>query len=107
MIFIGTETIYFHSQTDFRHPFLNKTIVFTGALATMTRRAAAKLAIDCGAVIHGAVTEHTDFVVLGDKRRGISTKQQRAEKLIHDGAAIQLLVEDDFLWILSMQKGMQ
>lgn len=101
------EAIHFHTQPAFEHPFLNKTIVFTGALSTMTRSVAAKLAIDCGAVIHGTVTEHTDFVVLGDKRRGVSTKQQRAEKFMYDGAAIQLLVEDDFLWILSMQKGMQ
>ena len=90
----------------FQHPFVGKTIVFTGALSTMTRSAAAKLAISCGATVHGTVTERTDFVILGDKRRGISTKQQKAERLIQDGAAIQLLVEADFLWILSMKKGM-
>lgn len=97
-----SECIYFHAR--YTHPFFNKNIVFTGALSTMTRATAAKLAIDCGAVVHGTVTECTDFVILGDKRRGVSTKQQRAERLIAKGAAIQLLIEDDFLWIVAMEK---
>ena len=87
------------------HPFYKKSIVFTGALSTMTRSTAARLATNCGARVYGAVTEHTDFVILGDKRRGISTKQQRAEQLIAQGANIQFITEDDFLWILSIEKG--
>ncbi|WP_155593124.1 BRCT domain-containing protein [Lysinibacillus cavernae] len=86
------------------HPFFNKQIVFTGALSTMTRSEAAKKVKACGGLLQGVVTQQTDFVILGDKRRGISTKQHKAEQLINQGQDIQLLIEDDFLWLISMQK---
>ncbi|MEK4427538.1 BRCT domain-containing protein [Solibacillus sp. FSL K6-1523] len=91
---------------SFRHPFYNKQLVFTGALSTMTRSEAAKRVRNCGGFLQGAVTTETDFVILGNKRRGISTKQQKAEQLIDLGTDLQLLVEDDFLWLLSMETGM-
>lgn len=99
-----SDVIYFAPPSDFSHPFFGKSLVFTGALSTMTRTTAAKLAKDCGATIQGNVTEQTDFVILGDKRRGMSTKQQKAERLIQQGAAIQILVEADFLWLVAMDK---
>lgn len=99
------KAIQLYENKTFTHPFYEKTIVFTGALSTMTRSTAAKLATGCGARVHGVVTEQTDFVVLGDKRRGISSKQLKAERLIAAGADIQLLIEDDFLWVLSIEKG--
>lgn len=89
------------------HPFRNKQIVFTGALSSMTRSEAAKKVRALGGILQGAVTKETDFVILGNKRRGISTKQLKAEKLINLGSAIQLLVEDDFLWVLSSYRNVQ
>ncbi|MEG0471924.1 MAG: BRCT domain-containing protein [Solibacillus sp.] len=101
------EVIYLtDSNESLKHPFYRKQLVFTGALSTMTRSDAAKRVRACGGNLQGAVTAETDFVVLGNKRRGISTKHQKAEQLIHLGFDLQLLVEDDFLWLLSMEKGM-
>ena len=85
------------------HPFYNKQIVFTGALSTLTRVEAAKKVRACGGNLQGAVTKETDFVILGDKRRGVSSKQLRAEQLISLGVDIQLMLEEDFLWVLSMK----
>lgn len=89
------------------HPFNNKQIVFTGALSTMTRSEAAKQVKVCGGSLQGAVTPQTDFVILGDKRRGISTKQRKAEQLMSQGHDIQLIIEDDFLWLISMKDDIQ
>ncbi|WP_332647819.1 BRCT domain-containing protein [Lysinibacillus sp. 54212] len=86
------------------HPFYNKRIVITGALSTMTRSEAAKKVRAFGGIMQGAVTQDTNFVILGNKRRSISTKQQRAEGLISLGYDIQMIFEDDFLWLLSMPK---
>ncbi|MDM5250994.1 MULTISPECIES: BRCT domain-containing protein [unclassified Lysinibacillus] len=85
------------------HPFYNKQIVFTGALSAMTRSEAAKRVRACGGIMQGTVTPDTDFLILGDKRRGISTKQLKAEKLISLGLDIQIIIEDDFIWLISMQ----
>nr|WP_106779426.1 BRCT domain-containing protein [Lysinibacillus timonensis] len=86
------------------HPFYNKQIVFTGALSTMTRSEAAKKVRAFGGILQGAVTKETDFLILGDKRRGISSKQLKAEQLMRLGIDIQILPEGDFIWILSMPK---
>ncbi len=96
------EIIFTTHDNPITHPFHNKQIVFTGALTTMTRSEAAKRARLCGATMQGAVTRDTDFVVLGDKRRGKSSKQLKAEQLILFGHDIQLIEESDFLWILSI-----
>ena len=86
------------------HPFYQKNLVFTGALSTMTRHAAAQKASAFGAIMQGAVTAHTHFVIVGDKRRGISTKHAKAQHLIALGHDIQLLEEADFLWLLSFNE---
>ncbi len=86
------------------HPFYNKQIVFTGALSTMTRSEAAKKVRACGGIIQGTVTKETDFVILGNKRRGISSKHSKAEQLMSLGLDIQIIPEDDFIWLISMQK---
>ena len=89
-------------NTTFTHPFTNKHIVFTGALTGMTRSSAAKLATQCGAIIQGAVTAQTDFLILGAKRRGISSKHQAAIRLQLEHEKIQIIEEEDFYWLLSM-----
>ncbi|EAZ85323.1 DNA polymerase III subunit epsilon [Bacillus sp. B14905] len=97
--------IFFSDPTEsLPHPFYHKQIVFTGALSTMTRSEAAKQVKACGGFLQGTVTQQTDFVILGDKRRGISTKQRKAEQLMNYGEDIQILIEDDFLWLISIPK---
>ncbi|QCR32013.1 BRCT domain-containing protein [Lysinibacillus sp. SGAir0095] len=86
------------------HPFCNKRIVFTGALSTMTRSDAAKKVRTLGGILQGAVTKETDFVILGKKRHGKSSKHLKAEQLISLGYDIQILLEDDFMWVLSIPK---
>ena len=89
-------------NTTFTHPFTNKHIVFTGALTGMTRSSAAKLATQCGAIIQGAVTAQTDFLILGAKRRGISSKHQAAIRMQLEHEKLQIIEEEDFYWLLSM-----
>ncbi|MER1999907.1 MAG: BRCT domain-containing protein [Lysinibacillus sp.] len=93
------EFIYFEDE-QLVHPFLHKKIVFPGTLTTMPRSEAVRCLKPFAVTLQGGVNGETDFVVLGDKRRGISTKQRQAEKLIALGHDIQLLSEDDFLWLL-------
>lgn len=85
-----------------RHPFNNKQLVFTGSLSMMTRSEAAKKVRACGGMMQGAVTKETDFIILGHNRRGVSTKQLKAEQFIRLGMDIQMISEDDFLWLISM-----
>ncbi|MGN4128204.1 BRCT domain-containing protein [Lysinibacillus sphaericus] len=99
------EVIFFCDPSEcLMHPFNKKQIVFTGALSTMTRSQAAKKVRVFGGIMQGAVTQETAFLILGDKRRGISTKQLKAEQLISHGIDIQIIPEADFLWLISMHK---
>lgn len=68
----------------------------------MTRSEAAKKVRACGGIMQGAVTKETDFIIIGKKRRGTSVKQLKAEQLINLGNDIQMIGEDDFIWLLSM-----
>lgn len=97
----NTEIIFLSEHL--MHPFYTKHIVFTGGLSTMTRSEAAKKVRTYGGIMQGAVTKDTDFVILGKKRRGISTKHAKAEQLISLGLDIQIIDEDDFLWLIAMQ----
>ncbi|MFC7686985.1 BRCT domain-containing protein [Ureibacillus sp. GCM10028918] len=99
----NTEVILLSNPSKhFVHPFYNKRIVFTGALSTMTRSEAAKKVRAFGGTLQGAVTKETDFVILGSNRRGISSKQSKAEQLISLGVDIQIMFEEDFIWVLSI-----
>lgn len=86
------------------HPFFNKQIVFTGAISSMTRSEAAKKVRNFGGILQGAVTKETDFVIVGNKQRGKSAKLLKAEQLISLGHDIQIIVEDDFIWLLAIGK---
>lgn len=97
------EPIYFSHQEKMTHPFAQKNLVFTGALSSMTRSTAAKLAKACGATIQGAVTEQTHFVIVGDKQQVKSSKYMKAEQLIFKGSDLQLLEESDFLWLVAIR----
>ena len=99
----STEILFLTNPSQhLKHPFHNKQIVFTGALSTMTRADAAKKVRACGGIMQGAVTKETDFLILGKKRRGISTKHKKAEQFISSGIDIQILNEDDFFWLISI-----
>ena len=99
---MNLKNIVLTENTAFTHPFMNKYIVFTGALTAMTRSSAAKLATQCGAIIQGTVTAQTDFLILGAKRKGISSKHQAAIRLQQEHEELQIIEEEDFYWLLSM-----
>ncbi|MEO8066147.1 MAG: exonuclease domain-containing protein [Flavobacteriales bacterium] len=83
--------------------FYGRTVVFTGALSSMTRSEAQQVIVDIGGSIAGGVTKATDYLVVGQQDYrlvgddGMSTKQEKAVKLTAGGAAIEIVSEADFL----------
>jgi DNA polymerase III subunit epsilon len=83
--------------------FYGRTIVFTGALSSMVRPAAQQAIADIGGIIGNGVTKDTDFLIVGQQDYrvvgddGMSSKQDKAIKLIHKGSSLEILSEDDFL----------
>jgi len=89
---------------DPSHPFFGKTVVFTGALESMTRRSAFQRVYDVGGTPGDGVTKETHVLVVGEQdiRRlaegeTMSAKQRKAHDLRAKGQDIQLIGEDDFL----------
>lgn len=92
------------SEFDPEHPSSSKTIVFTGALASMTRREAFKSVYDVGGKPGDGATKETNVLVVGEQDirhvadgETMSTKQRKARDLRAMGRDIQLNGEDDFL----------
>ena len=82
--------------------FYGRTVVFTGTLSSMVRVEAQQLIADIGGINGGGVTKDTDFLVVGQQDYrvvgddGMSTKQEKAVKLIEKGSTLEILSEDDF-----------
>lgn len=83
--------------------FYGKTVVFTGTLSSMIRSEAQQLVADIGGVVGGGITRETDFLIVGQQDYrvvgddGMSSKQEKAIKLLEKGSSIEILSEDDFL----------
>lgn len=83
--------------------FYGRTVVFTGALSSMVRAEAQQTIADIGGIIGNSVTRDTDFLVVGQQDYrvvgddGMSSKQEKAVKLIEKGSSLEVLSEDDFL----------
>ncbi len=82
-------------------PLAGEVITFTGALS-LTRREAAKIANELGAGVAPSTTKKTTILIVGtqDSSKIVgdkSSKHRRAEELINDGHAIEILAESDFL----------
>ena len=83
--------------------FYGRTVVFTGALSSMVRAEAQQTIADTGGIIGNSVTKDTDFLVVGQQDYrvvgddGMSSKQEKAIKLIEKGSTLEILSEDDFL----------
>jgi DNA polymerase-3 subunit epsilon len=83
--------------------FYGRTVVFTGTLSSMVRASAHQTIADVGGNIGGNVTRDTDFLIVGQQDYrvvgddGMSTKQEKAIKLIEKGSMLEILSEDDFL----------
>lgn len=91
------------TEFDKNHPFYHQTLVFTGALKSMIRKEAAQKVVDLGAKCGNSVTKTTNFLIIGDydlKQYGNgfkSSKMKRAEQLLNDGQAIEIVGEREFL----------
>jgi DNA polymerase-3 subunit epsilon len=92
------------TEHDPQHALYGQTVVFTGALASMTRREAFQRLVDVGGNPGDGVTRDTNVLVVGeqDLRRlaageTMSAKQHKALALRALGQDIQLIGEDDFV----------
>lgn len=95
------------SELDETHPFFGREVVFTGTLTSMRRADAAQLVVNCGGIFSDTLRKTTNFLVLGMqdalKLNGNekSAKVQKAEKLLAQGADIQVVGENEFLMLLN------
>ena len=78
--------------TNDAHPFFGKTMVFTGTMPTLERKAAQALALEVGAKVTSSVSKKTDFVVAGAEA---GSKLTKAEAL-----GVKVLDENEFLQLL-------
>lgn len=74
------------------HALDNKNIIFTGALATLSRHEAKILAERSGANVLSTISKNIDYVVIGDKAGSKLTKAQQL--------SLTIISEDDFLQLL-------
>ena len=83
--------------------FYGRSVVFTGTLLSMVRAEAQQAIADVGGIIGNSVTKDTDFLVVGQQDYrvvgddGMSSKQEKAVKLIEKGSTLEIISEDDFL----------
>ena len=90
------------------HPFHRKSIVFTGTLESMKRVDAMKKVTNVGGIPSNSITKNTNYLVIGmQSLRGLNKKQKsskviRAEKLISEGANLQVIEEVDFWELLEI-----
>lgn len=83
--------------------FYGRTVVFTGTLSSMVRANAQQLIADIGGSLGNSVTKDTDFLIIGHQdyrvvgEAGMSRKQEKAVKMIEQGAHLEIISENDFL----------
>lgn len=84
-----------------------KSFVFTGKLATMTRAQAQKMVKDANGKKGSGVNGKLDFLVIGDEGSSLygggrkGSKQLAAEKVIEKGADLKIISETAFLQMLA------
>jgi DNA ligase (NAD+) len=95
-----------HEADGGSRPLSGKTFVFTGKLQTLSRSEAEQRVRALGAGVLSAVNASLTYLVLGREKDGAkSTKQKAAEKLVAQGAAIQVLSEDELVLLLAKHEG--
>lgn len=95
------------NEFDECHQLYGKVCVFTGALEKMSRAEAMQLIANLGGIPADGVTKKTNLLILGNNdycktiKDGKSSKQKKAEKLILDGADLQVIPEQVFYDMLT------
>lgn len=88
------------------HSLFGKSMVFTGELSTMERKAAMQKAVNAGAILKSGVSRKTDYLVVGAQDKsivgddGLSSKEEKAYKLIDEGYDIKIINEEEFITLL-------
>lgn len=89
------------------HPLFGKTVAFTGALA-LSRREAMQAVVDCGGIAAKGVTRKTELLVAGfqdltrlAQGQSESAKLKKAQELVAQGHAMEILGESDFVKLLA------
>lgn len=83
--------------------FYGKRVVFTGTLSSIVRAEAQQVIANLGGINANTVTKDTDFLIVGQQdfrfvsEDGMSNKQEKAQKLLENGAAIEVISEADFI----------
>ena len=83
--------------------FYQKHVVFTGTLSSMRRLEAQQIIADIGGINQTGVNKETDYLIVGQQdfkivgEDGMSSKQEKAIKMIEKGATLEILSENDFL----------
>ncbi len=100
---INEEIVGDVSKHDSECIFYEKSVVFTGTLMSMKRRDAQQIIADVGGINEKGVTKKTDFLVVGQQDYrvvgddGMSSKQEKAIKLIEQGGELEVISEEEFL----------
>lgn len=93
-------------NADTSHPFYGKSVLFTGKMAHLERKAAQDAVKKVGGKTPDAMSKHIDFLVIGDEGSPLlgdgkkSTKHKQAEKIIGEGGALKIISESEFLRML-------
>lgn len=93
-------------DADPEHPLYDKTICFTGTLASMPRREAAEQVTSVGAHFRNTVSRKLDYLVIGDADfvafadGWVTGKLRRAREFLEEGFPIEVIPERDFLELL-------
>ncbi|MDM8517694.1 BRCT domain-containing protein [Desulfobacterales bacterium HSG16] len=94
-------------KLEIKADFKESSFVFTGKLATMTRKQALDMVKQANGRKASGVTGKLDYLVIGDEGSSLygsgrkGSKQVKAEKLIEKGATIKIISETAFLQMLA------
>ena len=89
-------------EFDDTNPVFGKTVVFTGALSSMTRKEAFQIVADLGGFPESNLTQKTNFLVVGNEefvssvKNGKTNKMKKAEQYKEKGLDILVLSENTF-----------
>lgn len=81
------------------HKLGGKSFLFTGTMVAMERKHAQSVVEQHGGVIVSGVSKALDYLVVGDGG-GAGSKLTKAEKLVKEGAPLQVISESQFLKML-------
>lgn len=99
-----------NTEIDDTNPIYKKTVVFTGTLSNMTRKAALQLVMDLGGIPSDSLTKATNFLVVGNGefvhsvKNGKTAKMKKAEDYRFKGRDIITLSETAFFQMIGMEE---